>query len=124
MPYMDMNPKIRIGLGIMLFLVNFTISALIYDMGMITNVLSCTTIPFVIYVIPGVLYYKYLCTKDKTKSYHKIASLFFSALGVLFILAYNTISLSEDTVKVCINPNEISNINITITNTTYWKVIK
>lgn len=59
MAYMDMNPKLRIVLQFIVLLINFSIIALQFNIGIFINFIGSTTIPLMIYVFPGYLYYKF-----------------------------------------------------------------
>ncbi len=59
MAYMDMDPRIRKALAIGIFLLNYLVVCLNVSIGTIINLLGSTTVPLMINVFPGYLYYRY-----------------------------------------------------------------
>lgn len=54
--YMSLDPKIRIILAILLAVMNFLVGFFI-DAGYVLIFLGATCSPFILFVIPGILYY-------------------------------------------------------------------
>jgi hypothetical protein len=57
MAYMEMKPELRNALLICLFIFNITIVLAYLNVGDILNFLGSTTIPLMIYVFPGYIFY-------------------------------------------------------------------
>ena len=64
MAYMDMDPRFRKALAVGIFLLNYIVVCANVNIGAIINLLGSTTIPLMINVFPGYLYYRY-CSDNR-----------------------------------------------------------
>ena len=60
------------------------------------GLLGSTTMPFITYVVPGILYYYHLDHQvDGSSKIARVGCLVFASLGFLFILAYTALSIER-----------------------------
>ncbi len=64
MPYMDMNSNVRKILGFTLFIINALLAWFNSNIDLYVSILGSTTMPFISFVIPGVMYYQHLKIED------------------------------------------------------------
>ena len=102
---MEMNKKYRNFLGISLFLINAILTLTAKNLDAVVGLLGSTSMPFIIFVIPGALYYTQLIVEDESNStltnksgrccrrltWEKIGSVAFASTGLIFILFFVTI---------------------------------
>ncbi len=93
MAYMDMNPFLRKLLAVTIFLANYVIVCANINISVVVNLLGATTIPLMINVFPGYLYYRYSRDNrnadEKWTSKKGLSALAFTLLGVGMILKSN-----------------------------------
>ncbi len=95
---MDMEYKYRVILIIGLFTLNMTIVSCNTNLGDIINFLGSTTIPLMIYVFPGYIYYHFLKMNrcflmENYRAYEEKLSLSFAILGGILIVVYTSTNL-------------------------------
>jgi amino acid permease len=81
-----MNPKVRKALSIILFVINAFLWSNTEMVDNFIDLIGATTIPLLIYTLPGYLYYKYSCKilVDKNDiNYHKKPALIFAIFGIV-----------------------------------------
>ena len=98
---MDMKSKHRKLLGFGLFVINASLCLASKNLDVIVGVLGSTSMPFISFVIPGLLYYTHLVAEEesssvlrhltKSQTWQKIGSIIFAVIGLLFIIFYITI---------------------------------
>lgn len=92
MSYMDMNPALRTKLAYALIAFNFILVAANISIGWWINLIGSTTIPLMLNVVPGYLYFKYerdqRPEEQKWTSIRGIFALAFAFLGGMMMLIY------------------------------------
>lgn len=58
MSYMNLDPKIKCLFGSLLFFSNFIIGFFVAKVGLLLQFVGATFTPFIIFVVPSVLYYQ------------------------------------------------------------------
>lgn len=61
--------------------------------GIIVDLLGSTSIPFLIYVLPGLLYYHHSSHYVEGRDFNRYPSLIFSIFGFLLIALYSSITI-------------------------------
>jgi putative Ca2+/H+ antiporter (TMEM165/GDT1 family) len=78
---------------ILLYFVNVIAFLLWASLNVFIKVIGSTTIPCLIFVLPGFFYYSYSKQFISEKDNHRIGALIFGIFGLIQIIAYTTISL-------------------------------
>lgn len=97
---MDMNPTLRSKLAYALIAVNFILVASNISIGWWINLIGSTTIPLMLNVIPGYLYFKYerdqRPEEQRWTSIRGICALAFALLGGMMMLIYITLFMLNE----------------------------
>jgi amino acid permease len=94
MAYRRMPQRWKIGLSLAIILINFAIVSSRFSIGIFINMIGATTMPMMIYVFPGYLYYKYYqstLTDDKSsRDRHGPLAKWFAMFGLSLVLFYSS----------------------------------
>jgi hypothetical protein len=96
MPYMDMADLTRKKIGAFLFGLNVVLCLTelgVHSLDNLVNLLGSTTMPFITFAIPGVLYYKHLKLEEGVSRWKLAGAAGFAGLGFLFNAYFMTMSI-------------------------------
>jgi Mn2+/Fe2+ NRAMP family transporter len=95
MPYMDMSDKTRKLMGFLLYILMLLPIFFQSKVDFMVSLLGSTTMPFITFVIPGLLYYYHLQHEDTINKKEEYSAIAFTLMGFIFIIFYNTIAYHE-----------------------------
>jgi hypothetical protein len=83
MAYMNMDQNTKNLIILCLFIFNVLLASLWLDLGPVVNIMGSTTMPFMIYILPGILYWKLSARDGDNRDKHGRYAKWFAIFGVI-----------------------------------------